>query len=211
MPGVKRRAPRVGRLRCAEVRCGRPGSADGTSCAAAESARSLAPTLRAFSSALRRPTRGQDQEQERPLPPSAPSPASGGREALIGWGLGPPALALRGPPWARRGRGGKSPQGGRQEAGQFAVRPWMACQRTSAASSRSRPQADRARGGALLFGYFLLGKQEKVTRAHGCAWNPQGRESVFAKSRRSNWIPAFAGMAKVGLFAGMTKWKVSTQ
>ena len=45
---------------------------------AAESARSIAPTLRAFSAALRRPTRGRDIE--RPLPPSAPSPASGGRE-----------------------------------------------------------------------------------------------------------------------------------
>jgi len=29
--------------------------------------------------------------------------------------------------------------------------------------------ADRALGGALLFGYFLLGKQEKVTGAQGCA------------------------------------------
>ena len=33
----------------------------------------------------RAPRLGQDQE--RPLPPSAPSPASGGREALIGWAL----------------------------------------------------------------------------------------------------------------------------
>ena len=83
-----------------------------------ELARFLRATLRAFSSALRRPTRGQEQEreQERPLPPSAPSPASGGRESffasLYRVGLGPPAFDFGGPPRARRGRGGKSPQGG---------------------------------------------------------------------------------------------------
>jgi len=64
---------------------------------------------------------------------------------------------------------------------------------------------DRGRGGALLFGYFLLGKQEKVTRAHGCARNAHGREAGFAERGRSrtktkaktkakSWIPAFAGM-----------------
>ena len=81
----------------------------------------------------------------------------------------------------------------------------MACQRTSAASSRSRPQADRALGGALLFGYFLLGKQEKVTRAQGCAWKTQGCGSVVAKSAKKNWIPAFAGMTKWEAFPGMRR------
>ena len=54
-------------------------------------------------------------------------PRRGGRELLYRVGLGPPykssALALdcRGPPWARRGRGGQSPKGARQDAGPFAV------------------------------------------------------------------------------------------
>ena len=71
---------------------------------------------------------------------------------------------------------------------------------------------DRGRGGALLFGYFLLGKQEKVTRAQGCARNAHGRGTGFAKNaedqRRSkakarSWIPAFAGMTKLReAFAG---------
>ena len=30
---------------------------------------------------------------------------------------------------------------------------------------------DRGREGAFLFGYFLLGKQEKVTRSQGCERN----------------------------------------
>jgi len=92
------------------VRYGRPGSADGTSCAAAESARSLAPTLRALSAALRRPTRGQDQE--RPLPPSAPSPASGGRDSLIGWALAHRLGSSGSPLGAARTRR-KKPEGAR--------------------------------------------------------------------------------------------------
>ena len=45
--------------------------------------------------------------------------------------------------------------------------------------------ADRALGGALLFGYFLLGKQEKVTRSPGMASEKaQGRESVVAITPR---------------------------
>jgi hypothetical protein len=39
---------------------------------------------------------------------------------------------------------------------------------------------DRGREGALLFGYFLLGKQEKVTPSQGCEGSSQGRESVLA-------------------------------
>jgi hypothetical protein len=171
----------------------------------------------AFSAALRRPTRGPDQE--RPHPPSAPSPASGRREDRCSFsrlrGKVPKAdegnvvrgrslslLISRGPPRARRGREGKSPQGHAQDARAFAVRPWMACQRTSAAASRSRPSADRALGGALLFGYFLLGKQEKVTRSPGMASEKtQGREAGFAKNtkpKQRHWIPAFAGMTEWG-------------
>jgi len=64
----------------------------------------------------------------------------------------------------------------------------MCRQRTSGARSRSRPAspADRALGGALLFGYFLLGKQEKVTRSPGMASEKaQGREAGFAKRTKS--------------------------
>ena len=52
----------------------------------------------------------------------------------------------------RRGRGGKSPQGRAHDA---------------------RPR------GCVLFGYFLLHKQEKVTPSQGCEGSSQGRESGF--------------------------------
>jgi len=42
---------------------------------------------------------------------------------------------------------------------------------------------DRDLEGALFFGYFLLGKQKKVTGRQGCRSNPQGCESVFANHR----------------------------
>ena len=110
---------------------------------AAEDARSIARPLRAFSSALRRATRA----------------LKSARHSF--------ALDLPGPLGRGEGAEEKARQGGPQDAGQFAVGPWMARQRTSVAHSRSRPSADRALGGALLFGYFLLGKQEKVTRSPG--------------------------------------------
>ena len=53
---------------------------------------------------------------------------------------------------------------------------------------RTRPPvADRSRSerrgaeGAVFFGYFLLGKQKKVTGRQDGGRNTQGRESVFAK------------------------------
>ena len=125
-------------------------------------------------------------------------------------GQGPPYLLLfRGPPWARRGRGGKSPQGRPQDAGQFAVRPWMACQRTSAASSRSRPASSgrpRPRGCPSLW-LLSLGQARESDSLAGCERNTQGCGSVFARSNRAkarNWVPAFAGTTKVGAFAGTT-------
>jgi len=130
---------------------------------------------------------GQDQEtkQERPLPPSAPSPASGGREALIGWALAH-RLWLFGVPL---GRGEDAEEkarrvAGRRPASSLSGHGWPVSEPPQRPRAVGR-QADRARGGALLFGYFLLGKQEKVTRAQGCAWNPQGRGSVFAKSTKT--------------------------
>jgi len=52
------------------------------------------------------------------------------------------ALCSRVPSRLRRGRGGKSPQGRAHDARSFAVRPRMACQRTSGASSRSHAGMD---------------------------------------------------------------------
>jgi hypothetical protein len=70
---------------------------------------------------------------------------------------------------------------------------------------------DRGREGAFFFGYFLLGKQKKVTGRQEGGRNTHGRESVLAKRRKSKqmarakWIPAFAGMTRVKeAFAGMT-------
>ena len=60
--------------------------------------------------------------------------------------------------------------------------------------------------GCVLFGYFLLHKQEKVTPSQGCEGSSQGRESGFASTpkvkRKSRWIPAFAGMTNCEAFVG---------
>ena len=46
--------------------------------------------------------------------------------------------------------------------------------------------------GRLLFGYFLLARQEKVTRsAKG------GVEALALRKQRKNWIPACAGMTSI--------------
>jgi len=62
------------------------------------------------------------------------------------------------------------------------------------APSRSRRlgAGDRGTEGALLFGYFLLGKQEKVTRS------PAGERNACHEqaNAKSKWIPAFAGTTK---------------
>ena len=59
---------------------------------------------------------------------------------------------------------------------------------------------DRGREGALLFGYFLLGKQEKVTARQGWRAKPHTDVSRLSRSannqKKSKWIPAFAGMTK---------------
>src|SRR6185369_8109451 len=63
--------------------------------------------------------------------------------------------------------------------------------RPPAANRRSR----RPTRAALLFGYFLLGKQEKVTRSQDAS----GKHRDVSRSSRnaednSKWIPASAGM-----------------
>ena len=53
--------------------------------------------------------------------------------------------------------------------------------------TRARCPRDRGREGALLFGYFLLGKQEKVTRSPWMASEKaQGREAVLAKRQNQS-------------------------
>jgi hypothetical protein len=71
---------------------------------------------------------------------------------------------------------------------------------------------DRGTGGALLFGYFLLGKQEKVTRAPWMACEKaQGREAVVARthqSRAKTLDPGFRRDDEVGSFARMRRQKL---
>src|SRR5215472_17541475 len=66
--------------------------------------------------------------------------------------------------------------------------------------------ANRGREGVFFFGYFLLGKQKKVTRPPG--WRTKKHRDVSRSSRKrqslaknkskakAKWIPAFAGMTK---------------
>ena len=103
------------------------------------------------------------------------------------WLLRPglPRSALPGFPLGRgEGAEEKARRGARTDARAFAVRPGMCLSanlRSALAQSPGRMPGDRGREGALLFGYFLLGKQEKVTRSPGMARETtQGRESVFA-------------------------------
>ena len=84
--------------------------------------------------------------------------------------------------------GGRSPKGRAHDARAFAVGTWTCRQRTSGESSLQSfghdAQTTAAARVPLLFGYFLLGKQEKVTRAPGMAYEKtQGRESVLARKR----------------------------
>jgi hypothetical protein len=85
-----------------------------------------------------------------------------------------------GPSRPRRGREGESPKGRAHDARAFAVRPWMACQRTSVASSRSRRLHRRPRPcGSPLFGYFLWRDRESNSSAWTADETAHGRESGF--------------------------------
>jgi len=116
-------------------------------------------------------------------------------------------FCLRGPPRPRRGRGGKSPQGRAQDAREFAVRPWMACQRTSVAPSRSRRARCPATAAAgvpfSLVTFSWASKRKWLARMDArdthtdvrrVSRNADDRRRSKAKAR--SWIPAFAGMTK---------------
>jgi hypothetical protein len=195
----KRKSPKRTRPRCRAGAARRfatvgRGSADGPSWPAAECARSLART-RAMRgpdpSAFRRGTEGFASEklkQRRWVPACAGT--TSGLVALLA--LVSALLCFRsgfpGPSRPRRGRGGKSPQGHAQDARAFAVRPGMACQRTSAAPSRSRRRSRRPRPrGSPLFGYFLWRDRESNSSAWMADEATHGRESVFvATSQEQN-------------------------
>src|ERR1700755_1923419 len=67
-------------------------------------------------------------------------------------------------------------------------------------SARSEPLAQRGARirGRVLFGYFLLHEQEKVTRPPGWRSEKHTDVSRFSRQHRKpkakNWIPASAGM-----------------
>jgi len=109
---------------------------------------------------------------------------------------------LLGPRRARRAHGGSGPVRGRVHDARALPNVYG---RTSGKprSALAHPQhRDCAEGatdrGRLLFGYFLLARQEKVTRS-----SARGVEALAlqqtGQSERRNWIPAYAGMTSQGL------------
>ena len=77
--------------------------------------------------------------------------------------------AVNGAPMWRERDIGKARRVGARDCAQFDVSPGMDCRRTPGVALRSRRAGARRplyRGG-LLFGYFLLATQEKVTRSPG--------------------------------------------
>jgi hypothetical protein len=82
-------------------------------------------------------------------------------------------------PVPRRGGGGKPVRVARMDAREFVVRPWTACRQTPQPPRDpdfAWTQNQARHRGVLLFGYFLLDKQEKVTR-------PPLRGTKLAKSQ----------------------------
>ena len=109
---------------------------------------------------------------------------------------------------ARAGR--NRPQGRAQ--GCARVREWAGCPSSEPRPDLAHPQREARRArlpGCVLFGYFLLHKQEKVTRSHGCERKNEGTRSEQNQKpqqkldsslrwndelERRHWIPASAGM-----------------
>ncbi len=100
-----------------------------------------------------------------------------------------PALALFSPFRPRQARADQARRGGAMDRAEFAVRPGMVCRQTPqrvCAVPRARCARDRGREGALLFGDFLLGKQEKDTGPQGCGTNQQGRRWNLVRTHQQN-------------------------
>ena len=97
------------------------------------------------------------------------------------------ALALQGPSRPRRACAGSARRVARRMRASLSSGHGWPVDKPRSTIAKSLGHGcpnDRGREGALLFGYFLLGKQEKVTRAQGCAWKTQGCGSVIARTQR---------------------------
>jgi len=135
---------------------------------------------------------------DRPLPPQchgAPGRAKRARPARRSQSKAAFVVVLDpGPRQPRQGQAGIARQGRAQ--GCARVREWAECPSSEPRPDLAHPQrvARRARlPGGVLFGYFLLHKQEKVTRSHGCERKNEGMRPPANQEQR-HWIPASAGM-----------------
>ena len=170
----------VGRRPTARGRYG--GSLTGHPWPVSELAGLLPATLRAFSSASSPRPRGTPKSQSRwakahPIK-AFPSPACGGRcRRRKG------ALLILAPCGAAKG-GRKGPKGRREGSRRFRCGTGCAVSGTRPPVANPQRSCGRPTRGALLFGYFLLGKQEKVTRAQGCAWNRTGTWVGFREEQQ---------------------------
>ena len=131
----------------------------------------------------------------RRLPPPRAGEGWGGVLLLLRAGS---ALLYPGPLW-RGGRVEESPQDGRQEAGQFFAGTWT-CRRKNPEPARAPAGQDARRArhrGAPLFGYFLSGMREKVTRAPTGARNrfvlAINRHCACSRPSRTGCAPTIAG------------------
>ena len=156
-------------------------SADSASCADSRLGHVLWPTLRAFPYAPSPRHRG----------PVGARPARSSKSFLLLLDLLRAGSALSGPV-RRGGTGPKSPQGRGQGGPRVRRQHRRCCRRTSVpAHGPAGQEARRARlWGALLFGYFLLGTQEKVTRSRERAEKRQDADRL-----RSNNPPTSSGFA----------------
>jgi hypothetical protein len=149
-------------------------------------------TLRAFPAQPRRERR-DPLSAHRARQSNSPSSAFGTFSRLAGEGgstantkactcrkllrLGCAGCAVNGAPMQWRSGAGKARRVGAMDCAQLAASTWMCCQPTPGAAARSRRTGVRRplRRGGLLFGYFLLATQEKVTRS------PKASESSAPK------------------------------
>jgi len=98
------------------------------------------------------------------------------------------SLLISGPSVARRradGSGPRTARGGARDRAAFAAGQGRPVGKTPAARSEPFAQRRARHRGCVLFGYFLLHKQEKVTPSQGCEGSSQGRESGFAEIYKS--------------------------
>ena len=128
-------------------------------CTGSERARILRAPLRAFSSAPSPRPRGTREEQSAAVPAAEARrqrPSSCSCFALL---LGPSVTRRR-----ADGQGPRTARGGARDRAHFAAGHGWPVGKTPAARSAPGAQRRARHRGCVLFGYFLLHKQEKVTR-----------------------------------------------